>query len=94
MTVVEDFDPDLLNHLGPRQTKEALDVDPSQPKTAPSHSSQSRSQAKRVTNLRKSKPSKIRYETQASRKAERTKQRARRAEKAERADKKKKRSKR
>jgi len=71
VTVIEDFNPDLLIH-GP-------DTRPQNDMSVPSVSPTSPDKPKRP----KRKPKEIKYQTKAARKVERTKQRARRVEKAE-----------
>jgi len=87
VTVVEDFNPDSILHPEPRQSTGKTPLDPSQLNSASYRAGESAVPGKKSSRLQKikNKPKKIRYETQAARKTERTKQRSRRAEKAERA---------
>ncbi|KAF8530461.1 nucleolar protein 12-domain-containing protein [Hysterangium stoloniferum] len=88
VTVVEDFSPDSLLHGEARQAAALSDTSQHASDAAIPHQSGSRSQDKATARIKqriKAKPKKVHYETQAARKAERTKQRARKAEKAERA---------
>ncbi|KAF9451953.1 hypothetical protein P691DRAFT_806051 [Macrolepiota fuliginosa MF-IS2] len=80
VTVVEDFDPDTILHGPPRGSP------PAQPSTRqPGSSGELARNSTKEPPLKKSKPQKIRYQTQEARKTERLKQIARRTEKAERA---------
>ncbi|KAJ7188142.1 nucleolar protein 12-domain-containing protein [Mycena filopes] len=74
VTVVEDFDPDMLH--GPRLKSAPAPSTVSVPHTLPEKSNSERPK-------KKIRPKKVRYETKDARKVERTKQRARRTEKAE-----------
>lgn len=94
MTVVEDFDPDELLH-GPKQA-DAMDEDPREEtpsrSKAPLASSSKTLSSKLAAATRKkvhsktaTKTKKIKYQTNAARKAERGKQQKRKLEKAARA---------
>ncbi|KAL1745683.1 nucleolar protein 12-domain-containing protein [Schizophyllum fasciatum] len=80
VTVVEDFDPDTLIHGAPDETRERPSPGPSSTSNAPA---KVKPPAKKITLKKASKPKKIKYETNAARKAQTAKQRARHTEKAE-----------
>lgn len=94
VTVVEDFDPEELLH-GPKQhaVMDEDSMDHNLPEFRPSHTgssisnpTQSKPKAEKKAPLRSStKPKKVKYQTNAARKVERTKQQKRKLEKASRA---------
>lgn len=88
VTVVEDFSADSLRHPNPPLPLVNEFRSPEGEKPGTSQSTEQKSKEKEASKAKsklKAKSNKVRYETKAARKVERTKQRARKTEKAERA---------